>query len=234
MFTESAAFYDALYSWKDYPAETAALIEIIRARRPDARTLLDVACGTGKHLELLQAEFDVEGLDLDEKLLAVARERLPDVPLHTGDMTDFDLGKQFDVITNMFSAIGYVGSVERLQAALHSHARHVAPGGVIIIEPWFTPDQFTNRRLGILNVEQEHYKVTRMSHAQVEARVSILEFHYLIGDYNGIIHRQERHELMLFTHEEYLEAFTNAGLQVEHLPANEVLDRGLYVGIKPG
>ena len=63
------------------------MTELIRERNPSARTLLDVACGTGKHLEVLQHEFEVEGLDLDGDLLAIARERLgPAVPLYQGDM----------------------------------------------------------------------------------------------------------------------------------------------------
>jgi ubiquinone/menaquinone biosynthesis C-methylase UbiE len=48
-----------------------------------AGSLLDVACGTGKHLEQLMRWYQVEGLDLDDGLLAIARERLPGVPLHT-------------------------------------------------------------------------------------------------------------------------------------------------------
>lgn len=44
MFTESAEFYDALYfTWKDYPAEAAAIAARVRAEVPSARNVLDVA-----------------------------------------------------------------------------------------------------------------------------------------------------------------------------------------------
>lgn len=99
VFTKSAAFYDALYSWKDYQGEVEKLTAVIRSCVPDARTLLDVACGTGRDLELLSDGYRFEGLDLDAQLLAVARERLPSVPLHSGDMRDFELGRRFDVVT---------------------------------------------------------------------------------------------------------------------------------------
>lgn len=49
VFTKSAAFYDALYSWKDYQGEVEKLTAVIRSRVPDARSLLDVACGTDRH-----------------------------------------------------------------------------------------------------------------------------------------------------------------------------------------
>ena len=50
MFTNSARFYDAVYSFKDYEAESQRLQALIEERSPGAATLLDVACGTGKHL----------------------------------------------------------------------------------------------------------------------------------------------------------------------------------------
>jgi len=43
MFTQSAAFYDLIYSWKNYRQEVDRLLVIIRARVPEAKTILDVA-----------------------------------------------------------------------------------------------------------------------------------------------------------------------------------------------
>jgi dTDP-3-amino-3,4,6-trideoxy-alpha-D-glucopyranose N,N-dimethyltransferase len=46
VYRQAARLYDAIYSFKDYPAESARLHELIQERRPGARTLLNVACGT--------------------------------------------------------------------------------------------------------------------------------------------------------------------------------------------
>jgi len=51
-------------------------------RNPNARTLLDVACGTGAHLVHFNNLYAVEGLDLSPDLLAIAAQRLPDIVLH--------------------------------------------------------------------------------------------------------------------------------------------------------
>lgn len=59
MFEKSAAFYDAVYSFKDYAAKAECLRTLIEARSPGPTTLLDVACGTGKHLELLRTWDEV-------------------------------------------------------------------------------------------------------------------------------------------------------------------------------
>ena len=225
MFSRSASLYDPLYAtFKDYPAEVERLRELIGERR----TLLDVACGTGKHLELLREHYDVVGLDLDSELLAIARERLPGVELHEADMTDFDLGRRFDVVTCLFSSIGYVVTVERLHEAVSAMARHLEPGGLLIVEPWLLPDAWRDGTVSMLTVDEPERKLVRMSRSLRRDRVSIVEFHYLIVTADAGEHFVERHELGLFSDEDYRAAFAAAGLGVEY-DADGLMGRGLYV-----
>jgi len=235
MFSKSARFYDAIYAaiGKNYAAEVRKLRALIRQhKRSPGKALLEVACGTGCHAARLHRYYQVEGLDLDPKMLAVAREKCPGISFHQADMVDFDLGRQFDVVTCLFSSIGYVKTRVRLQQAIQAMSRHLVPGGVLLIEPWFAPDTFYPGRAHGLFVDQPDLKIARMNISRVEDGVSILDFHYLMATPRGIRHFTERHELGLFTHEEYLEAFRASGLEVVHDP--EGLDgRGLYIGKKP-
>src|SRR5690349_18343373 len=132
MFTKSARFYDQLYHFVDYEEAAARVRARLREASPEARTLLDVGCGTGRHLEHLARDYEVSGLDLSPELLAAARARCPTVPLYEGDMTGFDLGTTFDVITCLFSAIAYVRTLENLRRSLATFARHLNPGGVVL------------------------------------------------------------------------------------------------------
>ena len=91
MFTKSAQYYDALYHFKDYNAASKQLHALIQRHNPKAKTLLDVACGTGKHLDLLQQFYQVAGLDINPELLQIARQRCPESPFHEDDMVDFRL-----------------------------------------------------------------------------------------------------------------------------------------------
>jgi ubiquinone/menaquinone biosynthesis C-methylase UbiE len=75
VFTESARFYDALYGFKGYGAAVTYLRGVLDEAAPQAASLLDVGCGTGRHLQLLRDRYEVEGLDLNPALLDVARER---------------------------------------------------------------------------------------------------------------------------------------------------------------
>lgn len=232
MFTKTARFYDALYTWKDYAGEVARLVDIIDRHAPSAASVLDVACGTGKHLELLRDRFEVEGVDLEPELLDVARSRNPGVPLHLADMTTLDLGRTFDVVMCLFSSIGYVRTVEKLERATASLAEHVAPGGLLLIEPWFSPEVFRPEgRIGWTVLDEPDLKIVRADLPREEDGVSIIDFHYLIATHDGIEYLTEHHELALFTPQQHRDAITAAGLELED---NEDLSgRGLYVATRP-
>ena len=226
MFSRSADLYDPLYAtFKDYPAEVERLRELIGGRQ----TLLDVACGTGKHLELLREHYDVAGLDLDPELLAIARERLPGVELYEGDMTDFELGRRFDVVTCLFSSIGYVLTVERLHDAIAAMARHLEPGGLLVVEPWLRPEMWEDDHVSMLVVDEPKRKIVRMSRPGRHGNASAIEFHYLVATPRAAQHFVERHELGLFTDEEYRAAFAAAALDVDY-DAEGLMGRGLYLG----
>jgi ubiquinone/menaquinone biosynthesis C-methylase UbiE len=233
-YSRSAACYDVLYAalGKDYERE----VEIIRAliqqhKQSPGNTLLDVGCGTGKHMLLLKNHYQVEGLDNDAQMLNIAQQRLPDVPLHQGSMIDFDLGKQFDSVVCLFSAIGYVLTTANLNRAIHTMSRHLNPGGVLIIEPWLTPDDYHTGNVHMLTVNQPDLKITRMNVSERSGNISTFDFHFLVGTSGGVEHFVEHHELGLFTHEEYLEAFRKSDLQVSY-NADGLTGRGLYIGVR--
>jgi SAM-dependent methyltransferase len=232
MFTRSAAFYDAIYSFKDYAAEAELVHAAIQSRSPGAASLLDVACGTGKHLEHLRGHYRAEGLDLDERLLAIARERCPQLAFHQGDMVDFDLGRTFDAVTCLFSAIGYATTTEALRSAIAAMARHLEPGGVLVVEPWLAPDVWLDRHVSAVFVDEPQLKLARISRNTREGDTSIVDFSYLVGTADEVEHFTEEHRLGLFTQDEYLDAFRAAGLDPEHDPQGPI-GRGLYVGVRP-
>src|SRR5215211_1907761 len=234
MFSKSAQFYDEIYASidKNYEAEAKKAHRFIQNyQQTKGKSLLDVACGTGFHASLLSQYYQVEGLDLDPEMLQVAKKKHPKIPFHQGDMTDFDLKRQFDVIVCLFSSIGYVRTKSRLQKAIKNMGQHLLPGGVLLIEPWFTPEQWHPGRASMTQVDKPDLKIVRMSHSGQKGKISTLEFQYLIGTSKGIEHAVEMHELGLFTHKEYMDAFKAAGLVTTH-DAEGLDGRGLYIGTK--
>ena len=233
MYGRSAAVYDALYEGKDYAGEAERLHALIQEikRHPDD-TLLDVACGTGGHVGFLRRHYVVEGVDLSAEMLDVALRRHPDVVFHQGDMLDFDLGRQFGAVVCLFSAIGYMRSVSQLRRAIANLARHALPGGVVAVEPWFTPDTWHVGYLAAQLVDKPDLKITRMSRSEADGAIAIMDMHHLVATPDGVQHFVERHEMGLFGHDEYRAAFEAAGLTATY-DAHGLFGRGLYLGVRP-
>ena len=229
MYHKSAQLYDNLYHFVDYSAATKKLINFICHHNPSAKTLLEVACGTGKYLEQLQNTYQVEGLDISPDMLHLARKRLPDVVFHESNMTRFELGKQFDVVACLFSSIGYVKTVERFYETIATLKKHVTPGGLLIIEPFFTPNSYWPDRVTLNIVEQHNLKVAWMYVSKRVEDVASLEIHYTVGTPQSISHFTELHEIGLFSELAYERSFAEHGLGLtfDHVG---LIGRGLYIG----
>jgi SAM-dependent methyltransferase len=238
MFSKTARYYDKFYAFKDYAGEAERLLAIIDDLlrsgdnlRPGGRQLLDVACGTGHHIDHLKTRFEVEGLDLEPELLDMARQRNPGIIFHQGDMLDFSLGCVFDIVTCLFSSIGYVKTVDNLNRAICSMAAHLKPGGLLIVEPWFTPDVWHSGKPHGVFIDEPGLKLARLSTSFAEGRLSYFDFHYLIATPEGTEHLVERHELGLFERKEMETAFRKAGLETNY-DAEGLTGRGLWIGQK--
>jgi ubiquinone/menaquinone biosynthesis C-methylase UbiE len=236
-FHPTAGLYDLVHGHVDYGAHAAEIAAVFDARHPSPRSLLDVACGTGRHLEIWRGRFDeVAGVDLDEGLLAEAGRRLPEVTLAAGDMRRFDLGRRFDVVTCLFSGIGYMQTVADLHGAVATMAAHLEPGGVLVVEPWLWPSQIeTPERIRVHVAEAPGVVVARTARWRNPATwreegISRMEFTYLVTTAEGSEVRSEQHDMGLFTPEQYVGALAAAGLDTEFDPVGPMA-RGLAIGV---
>ncbi len=232
MYNRSAEFYDAIYSFKNYEKEATKLHQLIQQhKRSTGNDLLDVACGTGSHITFLKNNYLVEGLDVNQRMLRLARKKHPDVVFHRGDMASFKLNKQFDVITCLFSAIGHLKTKRKLDLATRNMSRHLKRGGVLIVEPWFTPQQWNDRSVHANFVDKPELKIARMHISKTRGRLSVMDEHHLVATPKRVEHFVERLELGLFAQGEYLDAFRQARLEVRH-DEEGLMGRGLYLGTK--
>ncbi|GAK60429.1 methyltransferase type 12 [Candidatus Vecturithrix granuli] len=229
MFSKTAAWYDALYRFKNYQQESEAIIDCVKREHPHAKTVLDIACGTAEHDRYLSRMYQVDGLDINADFITIASKKNPLSTYFCANMIDFSLKKTYDVVLCLFSSIGYVKTTDNMIRTFQCFKQHLNPDGIIIVEPWLTPETWKPEgRVYMLTGETEDGKICRMNVSEHIGHLSVLIFHYLIGTRNGVEYVTECHELGLFSVKQMSDAFRQAGLSVTH--DNEGLTgRGLYV-----
>jgi ubiquinone/menaquinone biosynthesis C-methylase UbiE len=227
-------YYDLIYSFKDYEQEAEKVINIINQfKKSSGNDLLDVACGTGKHLKYLKSQFNCMGTDISESMLEVARNNVSNIQFMQADMVYLKLNKRFDVITCLFSSIGYVKTEENLAKTLRSFSDHLKQGGIVIIEPWFTKDVYHVGFPYMTVYDSNEIKISRINVSKLQDDLSILDFHYLIAEKDSDVeYFTEHHELALFDKTTMLSLMKSHGFESCFIQNHTTSERGLYIGVK--
>lgn len=234
IYSELARYYDLIYEWKDYGAEVKFLKELIAAKKKSiGNELLDVGCGTGKHISLLRDRFKCTGLDLSADMLAIARKNVKSAKFVKGNMTDFDLRKKFDVILCLFSAIAYTRNDRNLERTLKNFSRHLEDGGIAVIQPWVPKDKWKTGHIAMDTYVSDDVKIARLSYSGGDSRSARLRMEYLVAEQGkGITHAVEEDSFPYFDRAKYELLMKRSGLSAEYISHRLFHDRGLLIGTK--
>lgn len=124
--------YDTFYHKKNYSKEVSFLSNLLKHHQ--VKTILDVGCGTGTHMSLLEQQgFQCTGLDLNSEMLKVAQTKVKG-PLHAADMTCFSLSQTFDAIICMFAVFNHNLILTHAKKTLSCFKKHLKPGGLLLID----------------------------------------------------------------------------------------------------
>ena len=232
LYTDRAELYDAIYHFKSYEAEAERLHELLNQHAvKDGSRVLEAACGTGNYLRHLQRWYHVAGFDRYEGILNVARRKLPRVDLLLADMADFRVETCFDAALCLFSSIGYLLTRDRLQAAARCFARALRPGGILIVEPFLSKQDYVPGRLVLQSCDGEALKCTRACIPGLKDERAVLDYHWLVlqKGQDAVEHFVERHELWLCPMELMTGAFEQAGFSVSMEAQGLMPNRSLLI-----
>lgn len=229
MFEKIASVYDIVKAHRDYTAESEQIRRIILHHDPSASRLLEVACGTGTLLALMN-DFLRIGVDISSEMLEVAsaKQELSGVPLIQGDMKYLCLGQEFNVVLCLDGAIGYIPP-DDLVKTLTALAGHIVPNGLLLLEPWYSPQNWKPNTIHTVHqVDKESgMTVVRMAYGYPDGSI---EFHDLVGNGNGISYFTEKYRFWLHEDDSVLNALRVAGLSsVSFDKTQSVFGRGLFV-----
>lgn len=188
-FGAYSRYYNLFYKDKDYPGEAQYVRTLIDKYHPQAKSILDLGCGTGNHdLLLHQMGYRVAGVDLSREMLAVANAKLAaleprpaTLSFHQGDIRSIRLEQSFDVVTSLFHVISYQPRNEDLAAAFATARAHLKPGGIFIFDCWYGPGVLTDRpTVRIKRLEDEEIAVTRLVEPVMNPNENLVELNYQV------------------------------------------------------
>ncbi|MBI2134548.1 class I SAM-dependent methyltransferase [Candidatus Woesearchaeota archaeon] len=233
MYSELAKYYDLIYGWKDYEKESQKIHNIIKKyKKTSGKDLLDVACGTGGHIQFLKHHYRIVGIDLNKEMLGIAKKKFPKIKFVKADMAVFDLKRRFDIIICLFGSIGYMKTYNNLKKAVNNFSKHLNPGGLVLIED-FVPKK--DYKIGIpwANfIDKPNVKIARMNLSKRRGDIAIVDFHFLIATKKGVEYLRDYHELGLFDINKFLRIMKENNFEAKYLKDGLMNGRGLYIGIK--
>lgn len=226
-FAEYAKCYDLIYQDKDYPREAAYVSALITAqlpRAPGELSVLDLACGTGRHaLEMSRLGYAVTGSDASADMIEMARQRAQaagaaiDYFAESFQTCDV-LGGRYDVVTAMFAAINYLTDRRDLRRTLDNVRKLLKPGGLFIFDFWngnavlsdYSPVRVKRgREAGRLVQRISQTVLDRLSH------VATINFEFMLIE-DGCVKREfsEVHHVRYFFPQEMMDLLAESGFEV--------------------
>jgi SAM-dependent methyltransferase len=185
VFNECAQYYDLIYSRKDYAGESEYIHKIIQAHCPDARTVLNLGCGSGRHDQFLAMKgYSIVGVDFSKDMLLSAernagRDYVQNIQYMHGDIRNIRLGKTFDVVISLFHVMSYQVTNEDLINVFTNAKRHLESGGVFIFDYWYGPAVLSDRPVvRVLDVEDESCRIIRIAQPKMVANRNLVEVGY--------------------------------------------------------
>ena len=189
VFDAYAAYYDLIYRDKDYAGEAEYVMKLIRKFKPDAKTILDLGCGTGKHDLCFAGEnFEVTGVELSENMTIAANKCLQSdtvanlkLKFIKGDIRSIRLAEKFDAITSLFHVLNYQTTNEDLRATLRTIKDHLKDDGKFICDFWYGPAVLNDRpEERIKKIKNNEYELERLAIPEMLVNENIVNVHYKI------------------------------------------------------
>ena len=201
-------YYDLIYKDKNYSGEVDYVIKLIRENNKEAKTLLDMGAGTGRHAELFcDNGYIVHGIDLSEDMLKIANKRIKDkrdkLSFSHSKIQELNLNKKFDVVVSLFHVLCYQNSNKELIKTFEVAKNHLKKDGIFIFDFWYGPAVLADLPVKRINrFENEKIKVTRIAEPVIYTDKNIVDVNYDIFIKEivskKIVEKEELHKIRYF------------------------------------
>ncbi len=131
LYTDLSGYYDLMCADIDYAAQSRQVQRLHQLFGNGGKNYLDIACGTGPHLrQFVDAGFSATGVDINQPMLDLARQRCPEAMFYQQDMAALSLSHKLDLISCFLYSIHYNQSLASLQSCFAAVHQALNPGGL--------------------------------------------------------------------------------------------------------
>lgn len=186
IFKDYASYYNLLYQDKEYGAEANYIICLINKYCKDAKSILNLGCGTGRHDYIFATNgYDVTGVDMSPQMVEIAKQGAIEnhfkgtVQFFEGDIRSLRLKNQYDVVLALFHVMSYQITNDDLHKAFETAQIHLKPGGVFIFDCWYGPGVLTDPpAVRLKKFENEELEVKRIARPISHPNENVIDVNY--------------------------------------------------------
>ena len=198
----------------DWPGEIDFYRRLAHVMAPHERSVLDVACGTGRiAIKLAAAGVKVLGIDLSDEMLDIARAKsanLACVRWTQADMRSFSLGERFGLAIVPAYSFQLLLTESDQASCLTQISKHLSRGARLVLHlelhdpDWLSSlpsSRFTPFELSGETIHPDTGELIRVSYAwsndPITRSVGVIIRYETIANSNRVTHRTERDPLKM-------------------------------------
>ena len=214
LYNQLSKYLDASYRHsKNYEKEVEFILR--RVGNLDGRKILiDVACGSGGHAELLsKADFEVYAVDMSPAMLRLIKQNLPAAKVFKQDMRDLQVPVQADVLICMYNSINYNYSYSELSSTLKRFYDHLKPGGILIFDTAFMTDTWKPGPFSVETITAPDFEVARVNKSSKKRSFGIVDIVFVIFEKGRKKIVETQNKIFLPDRKRILEIMTRVGFK---------------------
>lgn len=222
VYSRFAFYYDAIYNEIcDYKKDVEVYLQITSKHfTKKLESVIDLGCGSGKHLEILHKKgLEVAGIDLSKEMIELAKQRFKkekqQISLKVDNMNNLAIDQPFDLATSFFGGFGYLTEEEEI-VKLFTNIREKKVQ-LFVFEFWHTAQVKEDHQTWMKVKLEEEKELIRLSQSTFDSEKSILriDFEFIISSDEKIVDRfTETHNIRTYTFESITELVSKAGCEI--------------------
>lgn len=128
-------FFDRYDSEEKYKKRATEAISLIKLYNPDAKQVLELACGTGNFTkQFVDAGFIVTATDISEDEIEKAKQKPINANFSVADMSELDAEGEYDVIGCFWESFRYLPDFDVCQETIRSIFRALKQKGLFLVD----------------------------------------------------------------------------------------------------